>query len=414
MTGLNLNSLIETNVEGHVKRHESTVVEYKANFSYGAVTKYAKTMAAFANNRGGVIVFGVTNSPRVPKGMTNENWMKLDPAKLSGDLNQWFSPEIMFNLEDLVTEDGKRFAFIVVEESNNKPVIMQQNKGDILKDGDIYYRYNGRSTTIRHPELAEIISGVRRREQKLWMSHIQRISKIGVDKAAVFDPNDGLVKGSRGSFLISKELLPSLNFIKDGEFVEKEGSPTITLFGSAEIVSGDSGEGLIGIAEKAITENDVFVNFLNRISVQSPLEYLKACLSSNAKYMPIYYYMKLAGMNLKELSGFIGEVHGFKKFEDRLSEDENKLRHPLKATNSSAYKEKRQILDQIQSNSVEIQEESRWLRKLFVVLRTLEDPEMIRGYLLQVYKLPLRKLNVISDFRYAACYLDFIENRVER
>ena len=197
MISRNLNLLIEENSEGHVRRHESTVVEYKANFSIGALVKYSKTIAAFANNRGGVLVFGVTNNPRIPKGMTNQNWDNFDPAKLSGELNTIFAPMIDFELEDLTTEDGRRFAFIIVQKAKNKPVIAQANRGDIIKDGEVLYRYNARSTTIRHPELAEIINGVRHREQELWMSHFERIAKIGVDKAAVFDPNDGLVKGPR-------------------------------------------------------------------------------------------------------------------------------------------------------------------------------------------------------------------------
>ena len=410
MISRNLNLLVEENTEGHVRRHESTVVEYKANFSIGAIVKYAKTIAAFANNRGGVLVFGVTNNPRIPKGMTNQNWDNFDPAKLSGELNTIFAPMIDFELEDLKTEDGRRFAFIIVEEAKNKPVIAQANRGDVIKDGEVLYRYNARSTTIRYPELAEIINGVRHREQDLWMSHFERIAKIGVDRAAVFDPNDGLVKGPRGSFLISKELLPNLKFIKEGSFVETDGSPAITLFGTAELVSGDSGEGLIGIAERAISENDIFVNFLTNVSVQSPIEYLKACLSSNTKYMPMYYYMKLAGMDIKQLSKFMDTFHGLKKFEDRIADDPTVLRQPLHKTNSQAYKEKDKILNSINNGSLEIVEETTWLRRLFTVLRSLNDPEVIRDILLQVYKLPLRKLNVISEFRYAACHLDYMEN----
>ena len=117
MVTKNLKVFIEENPDGHVRKHESTVVEYKANFSLGSIVKYAKTIAAFANNRGGAIVFGVTNNPRIPKGMTNENWTKLDPAQLSGELNTIFSPVIEFELDEIVIEDGRRFALIIVQEA---------------------------------------------------------------------------------------------------------------------------------------------------------------------------------------------------------------------------------------------------------------------------------------------------------
>ncbi len=75
-----------------------------------------------------------------------------------------------------------------------------------------------------------------------------------------------------------------------------------------------------------------------------------------------------------------------------------------------AYREKEVILNAITEGSLEINEETTWLRRLFTVLRSLEDPDVIRGILLQVYKFPLRKLDVMSQFRYAACHLDFTEN----
>ena len=83
-------ALLETNRDGFIRRHESSVVEYKANFNFGSISKYAKTMAAFANNRGGTIVFGVTNAPRRPVGMTNDQFAKLDPERLAGEVNSVF------------------------------------------------------------------------------------------------------------------------------------------------------------------------------------------------------------------------------------------------------------------------------------------------------------------------------------
>ena len=116
---------------------------------------------------------------------------------------------------------------------------------------------------IKPAELMGIIEGIRKSEQSLWMDHIRRIAKIGPSKAAVFNPADGLVEGARGSFIIDKSLLPGLSFIREGDLKPTGGAPVYTLRGRAEIVSGDTAEGLIGIAERAISENDVIVNFLN-------------------------------------------------------------------------------------------------------------------------------------------------------
>jgi hypothetical protein len=315
-------ALLETNRDGFIRRHESSVVEYKANFNFGSISKYAKTMAAFANNRGGAIVFGVTNAPRRPVGMTNDQFSKLDPEKLAGRVNSIFAPEIRWNLEDHSENDGRKFGFIVVEISAFKPVVALTNSGDAISEGAIYYRYNGRNGRIKYAELTSILEGIRKSERDLWMEHILRIARIGPSQAAVFNPSDGLVEGARGSFLIDKSLLPGLSFIREGELKPSGGAPVYTLRGSTEIVSGESKEGLIGIAERAISENDVMVNFLNAVEVPSPVEYLKSIFFASSKYLPFYYYASLAKIPRADISDFVTSVHGYSKFKERLGKDE--------------------------------------------------------------------------------------------
>lgn len=327
-------TLLETNAEGLIRRHESSVVEYKANFNFGSLGKYAKTMAAFANNRGGTIVFGISNRPRRPVGMTNDQFSRLDPERLAGEVNRLFCPEIRWSLSDHLEKDGRRFGFLVVEESDFKPIIALTNAGDHISEGMIYYRYNGRNGTIKHAELMAILEGIRKSEQNLWMDHIRRIAKIGPSKAGVFNPADGLVEGARGSFIIDKSLLPGLSFIREGDLKPSGGAPVYTLRGRAEVVSGDTAEGLLGIAERAISENDIIVNFLNRVEVHSPVEYLKSIVSANSKYLPLYYYAVLAGLDRNEIADSITSVHGYQKYHDRLRDDNTRLPIKLRSTGS--------------------------------------------------------------------------------
>ena len=55
-----LSSLSET---GTLKSRESVTVEFKESYNSNNNVKYGKTMAAYANNRGGYIIFGVTDKP---------------------------------------------------------------------------------------------------------------------------------------------------------------------------------------------------------------------------------------------------------------------------------------------------------------------------------------------------------------
>lgn len=64
-------------------RNEGLTIEYKETFNFGSLAKYFKTLMAFANNRGGAIIFGVTNSPRTLKGIDkNSQFHKVDTEKI--------------------------------------------------------------------------------------------------------------------------------------------------------------------------------------------------------------------------------------------------------------------------------------------------------------------------------------------
>jgi len=70
-----------------VLSRESTSLEFKEAFNWSNNSKYAKTMAGFANNSGGYIVFGVANRPRRAVGMRNARFDDIDPADIAEFLN---------------------------------------------------------------------------------------------------------------------------------------------------------------------------------------------------------------------------------------------------------------------------------------------------------------------------------------
>lgn len=407
----NLLAIMQVNESGFIKRRESSTLEFKANFNRAQLPSYAKTMAAFANNRGGIIVFGITDNPRLPKGVTNDTFFMLDPETLTNELNKTFQPEIIGKPEEIKI-GSKRFGFIIVNETSRKPVVAKTNKGDI-KEGAIYYRYHARSELIKYSEMINIIDVIRENERRLWLSHIQQISHIGVENAGIFNPDDGLIKGSSGSFIIDKSLLPHIQFIKEGQFVEKDGAPSVKLIGNAHIigVEDESFEGILGIQEKAINQNDIMVNFLNQIKVRSPQEYLKQICLEGLKYLPFYYYCNIANVKIKQLRSFLENIHGYNIILSRLESDKNKLPVTLRNTGSKAYKEKVALKDNLLKGDFDIPTDKKRLRYLLYVLRSLNDVDITRKTLLEIYKKPLREIGILGDFRLAACYLDYIENK---
>ena len=79
-----------------VRSRESSTVEFKENFNWASKDKYAKAMAAFANSRGGHLIFGITNSPRRLVGLSGSAFDQLDEATITGYLNSIFSPAISY------------------------------------------------------------------------------------------------------------------------------------------------------------------------------------------------------------------------------------------------------------------------------------------------------------------------------
>jgi hypothetical protein len=213
---------------------EGTSLEFKESFNWAGKDRYAKTMAAFANNRGGYLLFGVTNSPRVLVGLAGAGFENLDEAIISGYLNGTFSPAIAFE-KYIHVEHGKPIGVIYVPPHENRPVVAIKNDGDI-KEAEIYYRYKGRSDKIKFPELTALFEHTRERERRAWMDLFERVSKIGPENTGVMDIVRGTIEGEKGSLLIDTALLPKLRFIKEGTFTER-GRPALKLIGDVRPVA---------------------------------------------------------------------------------------------------------------------------------------------------------------------------------
>lgn len=81
---------IETKEDGRLKHREKKDLEFKANYNFGSIKngKFSKSMAAFANADGGVIIFGIKDKPREPIGMSNDNFENIEIEKVTQFLNE--------------------------------------------------------------------------------------------------------------------------------------------------------------------------------------------------------------------------------------------------------------------------------------------------------------------------------------
>lgn len=221
-----------------LKRRESKTLELKANFSLSddAKVDYARTMAAFANREGGYILFGVRDKPHILDGMTNTKLDELDPRALSQFLQNHFSPNI--DWQHLVhTVEGKRFGIIFVAPTRRKPVVCTaaNSKGKGLRDGDVFYRYQGETRLIGSAELHSLIEDRIEAERHSWQDLLRRTAQVRPASAALLDLDSGRLTGAGGALVIGEELLDKVKFIQEGHF-EEGGEPTLRVIGDVEVV----------------------------------------------------------------------------------------------------------------------------------------------------------------------------------
>ena len=164
---------------------ESSWLEFKKSFNWNAKKEYAKSMAAFANNKGGYIVFGIEDNPRELVGLQSDNFENTDEANITSYLNNVFSPEIIFG-KFVVEIQSKNVGVLYTRQASYKPVVCSKNDNE-LKESDIYYRYNAKSERIKYPELKLLLEQIKTEERKSWMEHFEKISKIGPTNAAILD-----------------------------------------------------------------------------------------------------------------------------------------------------------------------------------------------------------------------------------
>jgi hypothetical protein len=221
----------ELNSKGFLKQRESFDLEFKQSFHFGdSLVEYIRSIVGMANNKGGEVIFGIQDSPRKPVGLTNDKFENCDPNKINQIFTEYFSHEIDWYMETHETL-GLQFGRLWVKEINVKPIVCTKNYKNILREAAIYYRYRGETKEICYPELSSILTAEREKEKLLWLRHVEKIGQVGPQNIHLIDTFNGEIHTGNGKILLDKSIADKLKFIKEGNFNEKEGAPTLKLIG---------------------------------------------------------------------------------------------------------------------------------------------------------------------------------------
>ena len=161
---------------------ESDRLEFKANFDWENKTsraKYCRTMAAFCNNSGGYLFFGVQNKTGAILGITNFN--TVDPVEIANYLKAHFAPSFTFQTATKKVA-GKEIGIISVDKRTDTPIVCIKQAPD-MDDGDIYMRYAASTEQIRGNDLIQLINEIKGSNYKIFaeyiMAEIRQISGAG-------------------------------------------------------------------------------------------------------------------------------------------------------------------------------------------------------------------------------------------
>lgn len=252
-----IRELLRVKPDGRLFHREGQELEFKEQFNFAGLAEYLRDFAGFANNRGGYLIFGVTDSPRLPTGLSDsarDQFEKIDPQKISGFLLDYFSPSIDWEQASFEV-DGAVFGVFRVHSARQKPVVAKQDAGrdQEIRNGEIYYRYGGRTQRIQFAELESIIDHRIERNNQDWLDLVQKIGAAGPSNAAILDTERSLIhKHDAQVLVVDDELASKLRFIKEGHFEERFGAPTLKLVGDVHPI--DTVEVVKRVRENLIRE----------------------------------------------------------------------------------------------------------------------------------------------------------------
>lgn len=131
---MNRRQLLELIAEG-----ENLTTEFKLHFS--EFEKIAKEIIAFANTKGGVILFGVRDSGKI-LGVESE---KGETELIIETLKNYCEPAIKYRIK-YVEFNGKEIVVLNIPESKNKPHRIQDYETNLnINKANVYVRVNDKS-----------------------------------------------------------------------------------------------------------------------------------------------------------------------------------------------------------------------------------------------------------------------------
>lgn len=387
-----------------VKITETDRIECKKSFG---IKNCLRAIPAFANNKGGYLIFGIEDATWEVKGINKEKFDSYDWKELGARLKADLSSEVNFHPTSYEIE-GICVGVLYIHPARMKPLMFLRNNSDAkVSEGDILYRYGAENRKIACMELQAILDErVRNMSELALQKHLATILRNGPENSAVLNIQTGEIEGKSGKFLISEELLPKIQFIKEGEFVEKSGSPTLKLIGSLQSVDGAH----VVQREVNITNDRIMQAFLSPKTITDPNALIQYQLDLDT-FLPIFRFIQLAVSTPNEVAENFKKMSTSKKKRRQKQIDRILDKKPPQAMIS---KENNQALfDKLLSKNILVSTLQKDEARRILMLMTRLDKEQIEfDYLSELLTDIWNKFSsdtgIKEALRWALRYLDYI------
>lgn len=252
-----------------------------------------RAIAALANNKGGFIFLGVDNAGCQVSGLPDDTFDNTDIVRISDKMKNFLVPTPDF-VKDTIQIGGMNVGVLYVEKYGVPPVVVCRDS-DGLEDGNILFRYPGQSAKIKFGDLHAMLRERDLASQSVLLKSAQRLADIGTDRSLIVDTNAATMEASDMKLTIDRTLADQLEFIRQGEFEEVEGAPTLRLVGDVRAVNAD-GEALDRIEGRALTADGVLQAFLVKAQARTPLDYVNVSAQVQRQWLPLFYFLSQAGV----------------------------------------------------------------------------------------------------------------------
>jgi hypothetical protein len=281
----------------YLRDGETSQQECKEVFDPKKMNPIIRAIAALANNKGGFIFLGVEDTQCRAVGLQDDAFSNTDIVQISQKVKTLLTPTPDFIKTEIML-GGAQIGVLYVEKYAEPPVIVSRD-GDGLESGTILFRTPGQSAKISAGDLIILLRERDQANQLKLLKSAQRISEIGLGNSLIVDTSEGTLESEDTRVTIDRDLADQLEFIREGEFEEVEGAPTLRLVGDVRAVNA---EGAVQerIEGRVLTADSVLLAFLRREDVRNPLEYVRESALVQRQWLPLFYFVDLSSNPVQE------------------------------------------------------------------------------------------------------------------